>query len=78
MKTTQIINFLHNEGVEGYEEEYGRMHRIKRINYLMKLNKGILEKLERDEYITWERVGKYNTIKMTESGKYIAHISGLI
>jgi len=78
MKTDKIIGFLREEGVEGFDKEYERLERPQKINYLMKLNKGILEKLAAEGYITRERVGKYNTIKITESGKYVAHISGLV
>lgn len=78
MKTTEIIEALRKERVPGFDEEYERLARPKKINYLMKLNKGILEKLEAEKYITRERIGKYNTIKITESGKYVAHISGLV
>ena len=78
MKTTEIIESLRRGGIKGFDEEYERLLRPQKINYLMKLNKGILEKLEAEGYITRERVGKYNTIKITESGRYVAHISGLI
>jgi DNA-binding PadR family transcriptional regulator len=44
----------------------------------MKLNKGILDKLENEGYITRERIGKNNTIRITESGKYIAYLSGTL
>ena len=44
----------------------------------MKLNKRILDKLERNGYIIRERVGRYNTIKITETGRYVAHINGLL
>ena len=43
----------------------------------MKLNKGFLEKLEVAGYIIREQVGRYNTIIITESGRYITSISGL-
>jgi len=82
MKTNEIIDFLRQRSVEGYEKDYKELFGEKRrklyIAYLMKLNKGILNRLEKDGYITREKTGRYNTIKITESGKYVAHISGLL
>jgi len=78
MKTIDILKFLRAEKVEGFEEEYLRLRRTERSNYLMKLNKGILEKLEASGYVTRERRGKCNIIKITKAGIYVAHISGLL
>lgn len=77
-KTAEIIGFLREQRIQGFEEEYDKMKRNKKSNYLMKLNKGILEKLENEGYITRERLGKNNIIKITDSGRYIAYLSGLI
>lgn len=78
MRTNQIIDFLRKEKVEGFGEEFSKMQRPQKINYKMKLNKGILDKLENEGYITRERIGKNNTIRITESGKYIAYLSGTL
>jgi len=78
MKTIDILNFLRDVGVEGFEEDYSRLRRVSRINYLMKLNKGLLEKLEKSGYITRERQGRYNIIRITKAGIYVSHISGLL
>lgn len=78
MKTKEIIDFLNKEGVEGFESQYKNLTRGQTQKYLMKLNRGILDKLEADGYITRVRLGRYNTIKITESGRYVAYISGLM
>ena len=80
LKTIDILEYLGSQKVQGFEKcVYIRSRKISRgekINYLMKLNKGILEKLEANGYISRERSGKYNLIKITQSGTYVAHISG--
>lgn len=78
MKTREIIDFLNKEGVEGFESQYKNLTRKQMQKYLMKLNRGILDKLHGNGYITRVRLGRYNTIKITESGRYIAYISGLV
>jgi len=80
MKTKEIIRFLQELGIEEFDEAKQKTHDKRRIQQilLIKLNKKILEKLEYEDYITREKIGRYNTIKITEAGKYIAHISGLV
>lgn len=82
MKTNELLNLLRQSSVEGFEKDYqkllGEQKRKTHIAYLIKLNKKILDKLESNGYIIREKVGKYNTIRITESGKYLAHISGLL
>lgn len=82
-KTVDVMDFLRESGVQDFEEDYKDLEvkkerRRVQISHLMKLNKKYLEKLERSGYILREKVGRYNTIKITESGKYVAHISGLL
>jgi len=78
MKTTEILEHLASEKVEGFEKcaPWRKVPRKERFNYLMKLNKRILEKLDVSGYITRERRGRYNLIKVTKAGAYVAHISG--
>jgi uncharacterized protein YktA (UPF0223 family) len=82
MKTKEIFDFLRESNVEGFEKDYtkliGAEKRKTQQGYLIKLNKGILDRLEKSGYIVREKLGRYNTIKITESGKYVAHISGLL
>ena len=44
----------------------------------MRLNKGITAKLEAAGYIAKEKRGRENIYSITESGKYVACVSGLI
>jgi len=81
LKTKEILDLLGQMRIKGFEEDYTRLigqeRRKTQIRQLMKLNKGILDRLERSGYITRVKTGRYNTIKITESGKYVAYISGL-
>lgn len=80
LKTIDLLEHLGSQKVLGFEKCANiRLRKIpkgEKINYLMKLNKGILEKLEANGYISRERSGKYNLIKIAQSGIYVAHISG--
>ena len=82
MKTIDIIEHLASEGVRGFENcadiRSRKMPRKQKINCLMKLNKAILEKLEANGYIEREKIGRYNEIKITNAGKYVAYISGML
>jgi len=83
MKTKDIIHFLKEMGIEEFDEdkileETRGDERKAQQKLLTRLNKRILDKLERNGYIIRERVGRYNTIKITETGRYVAHISGLL
>ena len=44
----------------------------------MKLNRNIVDKLSESGYITKIKLGRENAYKITNTGKYIASISGLI
>ncbi|MEM3208078.1 MAG: DUF6293 family protein [Halobacteria archaeon] len=76
MSTRDLLGFLREEKVEGFEQEYKKMERGDKINYLMKLSKGILEKLEDAGYVEVKREGKHNRISITEAGRHIAAIGG--
>jgi len=82
MKTKEILDLLRESRVEGFEKDYaklfGEKKRQTQQRYLVKLNKGILDRLEKSGYITRDKLGRYNTITITDSGKYVAHISGLL
>lgn len=82
MKTVEILHFLGKGGEPDFEEcvnwESRSFPRGRKINFLMKLNKGVLSRLEKEGYITRRQVGKYNTIEITPKGNFAAHVSGLI
>jgi len=80
MKTTEMAEYLGYENAEAFESStpWSKVPREKRFNYLMKLNKRILDKLEESGYITREKKGRYNIIKITQAAcmKNRTHISG--
>jgi hypothetical protein len=80
MKPADILEYLGSQKVEGFEKcvdmHSRRMLRKDKINCLMKLNKRILEKLQADGYISREKSGRDNRIRITPKGIYVAHISG--
>jgi hypothetical protein len=78
MRTSEILGFLHREGVEGFEEDPSGLSRGEKISLLMRLNKGITGKLEDAGHITKEKRGRENVFSITESGKYVACVSGLL
>ncbi|TRZ51062.1 MAG: transcriptional regulator [Dehalococcoidia bacterium] len=81
MKTIDAIEHLAKVGGEDWKEfknfSSRKFPRSLKQKGLMKLNKGILTELEKNGYIVREFVGRYNTIQITESGRYIACISGI-
>jgi hypothetical protein len=78
MRTSELLTVLHERGVEGFEEDYRLLGRGERVGLLMRLNKGITGKLEKVGYIVKERQGRENVFGITESGKYVACVSGLL
>ena len=78
MRTSDVLRYLHQTGFEGFEEDPDKLRRSEKIGILMRLNKGITGKLEEAGYIIKEKRGRENLYKITESGKYIACVSGLL
>ena len=78
MRTSDVLEFLHGEGVEGFDDDPAKLSRGDKIGMLMRLNKGITGKLENAGYIAKEKRGRENIYSITESGKYLACVSGLI
>jgi hypothetical protein len=85
LKTREISKLLHQDGVPGFELDpddipkslsYAKK-RLEAAKQFMKMEKRYLEKLERSEYIHRVKSGRDNIITITESGKYIACISGM-
>jgi predicted transcriptional regulator len=81
-KMRDILEFLKSENIKGFEElfdevEESRMRTLQ-SNQLMKLDKTILSKLEKHGYVSRKKEGTRVYVSITESGRYIAHISGLL
>ena len=78
MRTSEILEYLHGEGVEGFEDDPSRLTRGEKIGMLMRLNKGITGKLDAAGYIAKEKRGRENIYTLTDSGEYVACVSGLM
>ena len=78
MRTSEILEYLHGEGVEGFEDDPNKLTRSEKIGMLMRLNKGITGKLEDAGYIAKEKRGRENVYTVTDSGEYVACVSGLM
>jgi Domain of unknown function (DUF6293)/DUF6293 C-terminal winged helix domain len=78
MRTSDILKFLHESGEEGFEDDPEGLRRSDKIGMLMRLNKGITGKLEAAGYIVKEKRGRENLYMITDSGKYVACVSGLV
>ena len=76
-----ILNMLQETGVPGFEVLYDEVTREKRravqSRQLMRLDKTILTRLEKDGYISREKRGRNVVVAITETGLYAACASGL-
>lgn len=78
MRNMDIINHLSSLEIQGFNLEYSNLTRNQKTAVLMKLNRRIIEALEKAEYIEKRRIGRDNIYQITESGKYVASISGYL
>ncbi len=75
MTTKSIMEALASELVEfANAAGYPRLDRRSKQVLLMKLNRRLLDPLERHGHVRRIRVGRYNRIRITNSGKYLASI----
>jgi len=78
MRTSELMEYLQNSEVDGFQDFRDYLSREEKIKYKMRLKRRILDKLTENEYIKIKKTGRESTISITESGKYIAGISGRI
>ena len=78
MRTLNIIEYLSNLNVEGFNIDYYKLSRSEKTAVIMKLNRNILDKLEQAGYLIKHKLGRENEFEVIESGRYIASISGLL
>lgn len=86
MTTREIKKLLFEAGISGFDIDPDNIpkalkyaeRRLEATKQFMKLEKRYLEKLEQSGYIQRVKVGRENITSITESGKYIACISGKI
>ncbi len=76
LKTDEIITHL-SDKFERYDFEgrYKNLNRSKKQKLLMRLNRGVLDKLEGERYIKRKKLGRRNIIEINDQGKYISKIS---
>lgn len=83
VRMKDIQEMLRSKNIEGFEEKYEIIKQVKKrrsiqSRQLMKLDKTILAKLERNGFTTRTKEGRVTYISLTESGNYAAHISGML
>ena len=78
MRTVDIIEYLGSEGFEEFAGDYYDLKRKEKSKVMMRLQRNILNKLLEKEYIKKSKLGREKEYELTESGKYVASISGLI
>jgi len=78
MRTLDLIEFLSNSGTEGFTVDYYSLRRKEKTSVIMRLNRNIIEKLEKAGYIVKNKLGRENEFELTESGKYVVSISGFL
>ena len=82
MRTIDIFEVLRDQNVEGYETLFFDVEDDKKRNVqsrqLMKLDKTILTKLKRNNLVVREKSGRNVFVSLTESGRYVACLSGLL
>lgn len=77
-RTIDLIEYLASEDFSDYNVNYYGLSRKEKSAVIMKLNRNIIDKLTEKGYIKKIKLGRENEYEVTDSGKYIASISGLI
>jgi len=77
MRTLDIIEYLRSECFPDFAAYYPNLNRNEKSRLIMKLNRNILDKLERQGLIRRNKLGREKEFEITEAGKYIGSISGL-
>jgi hypothetical protein len=78
LRTIDIIQYLSKSKVKGFTENYFEKRRPQKTALLMKLNRRIMDKLEKTGYIKKTKIGRENEYELTKSCEYIANLCGLI
>jgi hypothetical protein len=83
VRMRDILDIMWAKKIEGFEEKFKEMKPSKKrrsieSRQLMKLDKTILARLQRNDFITRTKEGRTTYVEITESGNYAAHISGML
>lgn len=82
VRMRDILEIMWGKNIEGFEENFEVMKPSKKrrsieSRQLMKLDKTILARLQRNDFISRSKEGRTTYVTITESGNYAAHISGM-
>jgi len=82
VRTVDLLDFLKDKKEPGFQtlffEVEDNKKRTVQSRQLMKLDKTILQKLEKDKLIIREKSGRNVFVSLNESGRYVACLSGLL
>jgi hypothetical protein len=78
MRTVGIIEFLQSIGAPDFQEDYYSLGRKEKSRVMMKLERNVLDKLVERGLLRKNKLGRESEFDITETGKYIASISGLL
>ena len=81
VRMRDILEVMRSKNIEGFEENFEKIRQSKKkrsvqSRQLMKLDKTILAKLERNGFIHRSKEGRTTYVWISDSGNYAAHISG--
>jgi hypothetical protein len=78
MSTGDIFKMIKENKLKGFEDLNEQIRGKQRTasNVLVRINRGILDELERNGYVTVERKGRNKVIAITDKGKYAACLIG--
>ncbi|HEY3422651.1 MAG TPA: DUF6293 family protein, partial [Methanocellaceae archaeon] len=78
MSTGDIFRMIKENKLRGFEDlnEHIRGKQRTTSNLLVRINRGILDELERNGYVKVERKGRNKVIAITDKGKYAACLIG--
>ncbi|MBL7080280.1 transcriptional regulator [Candidatus Bathyarchaeota archaeon] len=78
MSASEMLVFLHDYRVAGFADYDEYLSREDKIKFYMRLNRGLLNKLEGLGYIRRKKLGREVEVEITDPGRYVACISGMI
>ncbi|WP_278156249.1 DUF6293 family protein [Methanogenium sp. S4BF] len=82
-RMSDILEMMHDKNIEGFEEDFKMIEQFKKkrsvqSRQLMKLDKTIIARLEKNGFVFRTKKGRATYVSITESGIYAAHISGMM
>lgn len=78
MSTLDIMQHAYESSYDGFEKNYLDLNRSEKTAMIMKINRKALDDLNMMGYIEKKKSGRENIFIITNSGKYVASISGYL